>query len=61
LSWFVQAPPSSSLQVDWPSFVGQFDSATLLASGHWQPFLQATMENASDQCSTLAIGRSSCS
>ena len=56
MSWFAQEPPISSVQVEWPNFVGRFDSASLLASGQWQPFLQATMENASDQCSTLAIG-----
>ncbi len=56
LSWIAQAPQRPCFNADWPEFVGKFDSAALLRSGSWQPFLQVTMENACDECSTLEIG-----
>ncbi len=56
LSWFVHPPRDSAPQCQWPEFAGKFDSAALLREGSWQPFLQATMDNASLECSTLDIG-----
>jgi hypothetical protein len=56
VSWVTCAPPANRVETVWPDFVGKFDSAALLGFGSWQPFLQATMENASEQCSVLDIG-----
>lgn len=61
LSWFIKGDKNgpadeSGPQTDWPNIFGKFDAATQLASGKWQPFLKVTMENASHQCCTLAIG-----
>jgi hypothetical protein len=60
LSWAVPAPCGDRVIPEWPQFVGNFDSAALLSSGSWQPFLQTAMENASDECSTLEIGAAVC-
>lgn len=56
LSWAVPPPPGAAQPREWPDVVARFDSAALLGSGSWQPFLQATMDNAADHCSTLEIG-----
>ena len=56
VSWLAQAPPPHGAAVEWPAIAGQFDSAALLASGSLQPFLRATMDNASRHTSVLEIG-----
>ena len=58
LSWIVQSRQDNAPQCQWPEFAGKFDSAALLRDGCWQPFLQATMDNSSQECSTLDIGAS---
>ena len=56
LSWAVAPCHSPAKRANWPDFVGKFDSAAALSGGGWQPFLQTTMHNASQHCSTLQIG-----
>jgi hypothetical protein len=61
VSWIIQPPGGDSLQVHptqnyWPDLIARFDSAALLGVGCWRPFLQTTIENAADHCSTLEIG-----